>query len=272
MANSNKAKKSVKRKKKYPPLSKEDKFLYSLFEVIGAILLFVFVYIFESFTRFFAFKNSDVLAVEARWTMLLLIPVACFWLFTVLKTNYTRMPVIGNKKINYYSDKYKFILPLFDKRYNGNENYKKRRMKFLRNFIIYSIVFIMLLSVGFMGCVGRHEFTDTGIVTYDIFNNKTAEYSYDEVESYSVNASTYYRSRPRGLSYRTYNINVSVNMSDGASFFASYDMSRDVYALEQLDALLGENKTVNSDYLQNFINAHSFSDDELKSLYKLFDE
>lgn len=272
MANYKKIKKSSKRKKKYPPLSKEDKFLYTLFEVVGAIILFVFVYLFESFTRFWAFKNSEVLAVEARWTVVLLLPVACFWLFIIFKTNYAKIPIIGNKKINYYNDRYKFILPLFDKRYLDNEEYKIGRKKFLRNFIAYFSVFIILLSVGFMGCVGRHEFTENGIVTYNIFNNKVEEYSYDEVESHSVNAFSYYRGRPRGLSYHTYDIHLVANVSDGTSFIASYGMSRDVYALEQLDVLLGDNKTVNSYYLQEFINSNNFTDDEIKSLYKLFDE
>lgn len=162
---------------------------------------------------------------------------------------------------------------MFDKRYADNEQYKNGRKKFLRSFIIYFALFIVLLSVGVMGCVGRHEFTDNGIVTYSIFNNKVAEYSYEDVESYSVNAYTYYRSRPRGLSYRTNDIQLVANMYDGTSFIANYDMSRDIYALEKIESLLdGKNKTVNRDYFQEFINSHSFSDDEIESLNKLFDK
>ena len=146
------------------------------------------------------------------------------------------------------------------------------RKNFCKIFSLYVVILIILLSVGFMGCTGRHGFTENGIVTYSVFNNKTAEYSYDEVESYSVNAYTYYRSRSRGLSYHTYNVNFYVNMSDGTSFVASYDMSRDIKALEQLDTMLGENKTINSDYLQEFISAHNFNDDEIETLYSIFDE
>lgn len=272
MAKSKKQSKSGKQNKKYPPLSKEDKLLYSLFEVLGAVVLFVFVYIYESFTCFLAFKNPDVMAVEARWTVVLWLPVACYWLFLIFKFNYKKRPIIGNQKINYYNDKYRAVLPLFDKRYADNEQYKNGRKKFLRSFIIYFALFIVLLSVGVMGCVARHEFTHSGIATYSILNNKVAEYSYDEVESYSVNAYTYYRSRPRGLSYHTNDIKLVVNMYDGSSFVANYGMSRDIYALEKLDVLLGKNKTVNADYLQEFINSHSFSDDEIESLNKLFDK
>ena len=122
-----------------------------------------------------------------------------------------------------------------------------------------------------MGCFGRHEFNSNGIVTYGIFNNKVAEYSYNDVESYSLNADTYYISGTRGMSYRTYDVNLIVEMANGETFIASYDMARDIYALEKIDNILKDkNKSVNDKYLQEFIDRHDFSDDELRVLYNLF--
>lgn len=274
MAKSKKLKKSVKRKKKYPPLSKQDKFLYACIEILGAIVLLIVVYVYEVLAPVFIFKKSDVLAFEERWTVILLFPAVCVWLIFILKSAYIKIPIIGNKKIDYYNTvNYKFILPLFDKRYKNNENYEKGRKKFFKKFIICFCVFTILLSIGVMGCIGRHEFNANGIVTYSILNNKLAEYSYDDVESYIVSADTYYINRARSLSYRVYDVNLVVKLSNGDSFTASYNMSRDIYALEKIDSQLKDkNKTVNSYHLQAFIGKYEFSDDELKVLYKLFEE
>ena len=100
-----------------------------------------------------------------------------------------------------------------------------------------------------------------------------ADYSYDDVESYSVSASVNNIVRTRGLSHRTYDIDVVLEMPDGKTFTASYDMARNIYALEKIDNLLeGKNKTVNSAYFQDFEDTHELTDDELITLYKLFEK
>ncbi len=268
-----KSKKAVKRKRKYPPLSKEDKFLYAFFEISGAILLLVFVYLYELTVHIFAFRNDDVLAIQSRWTVFLFVPVTIFWLLLVVNLNVKKKPIKGNKKIDYYSSDYKFILPLCDKRYKNNEKYKAGRKKFIKIFVVYFCIFMVLLSVGISGCIGRHEFNENGISTYSILNNKLSEYSYDDVESYSVTAASQNITRNRGLSYRTYVINIILEMTDGKTFTVSYDTARDIYALEKIDKLLeGKNKTLNSAYLQEFADTHDFSEDEIRVLYKLFEE
>ncbi|MEE0964727.1 MAG: hypothetical protein U0L73_11030 [Ruminococcus bromii] len=267
-----KTKKSVKHKKKFPPLSKQDKFLYAFVEISGGIVLLSILSIFEAYYRIFIFKDYDILAVEERYTVILIIPVCLFFLFLILKSTYSKVPIFGNKNVDYFNTaKYKTILPLFDKRYKFSEKYKEYRKKYIKIIIIYFCVFAILLSIGIMGCFGRHEFNSNGIVTYGIFNNKVAEYSYNDVESYSLNADTYYISRTRGMSYRTYDVNLVVEMTNGETFIASYDMARDIYALEKIDNILKDkNKSVNDKYLQEFIDRHDFSDDELRVLYNLF--
>ena len=268
-----KSKKAVKRKKKYPPLSIEDKFLYAFSEISGAIILVSLVYFYELIVHVFAFRNSDVLAIQSRWTVMLFVPVTIFWLLLVVNMNISKRPVIGNKKIDYCSPDFKPVFPLIDKRYKNNEKYKAGRKKFIKTTAVCFGVFIVLLSVGIAGGLGRHEFNENGIYTYGILNNNLAQYSYDDVESYSVNAVSKNITRTRGLSHRTYDIIIIVETADGKTFTASYDMARDIYALEKIDNLLeGKNKAVNPVYLAEFEDTHVFSDDEVTSLYKLFEE
>lgn len=274
MAKSKKGGQSVKRRKKYPPLSKQDKILRICIHVLEALILLFSVYGYEIIAPNLIFRNSDVLAFEERWTMFLLAPFVFIWLIFILNYTYTKKPIIGNQKIDYYNTvNHKFILPLFDKRYKNDVNYKNGRKKFFKKMIIYFCIFTILLSIGVMGCIGRHELNSNGIVTYSILNNRIEEYSYDDVESYSVIADRYYHGRSKGLSYHIYDVYLVINLSNGDSFSASYNMARDIYALRKIDDLLKDKiKTVNPYYLQEFINNHEFSDDELKELYKLFDK
>lgn len=269
-----KKKKALKHKKRFPPLSKKDRFLYDCIEVIGGIFLLVFVLLVEALTSCIVFNTTDALAYEQRLTVLLIVPSILFLLYMLLKITCNKIPITGNKKIDYLkTSEYKFILPLFDNRYKDNEKYKQRRKEFLKKSIIYFCVFLVFLTIGCMGCVGRYEFNEYGITAYSILNKKTSEYSYDEVDSYSVSAVTHFGTRPKGLSYRSYDIHLTVIMKTGDSFTASYDTARDVYALEKINNLLkGKNKTVNSDYLREFTDKHELSDDEVKVLYNLFEE
>ena len=269
-----KKKNTHRNKKKFPPLSKQDKFIYSCIEVIGAIILFVFVLLFESLTSFIVFRKADVLAYEQRMTVILLAPVMIFWLYLILRITTKKIPITGNKKVDYLKiSEYKGVFPLFDNRYKNNEKYKKGRKEFLKKSIVHFLVFACLVTIGCMGCVGRHEFNENSIATYNILNEKISEYSYDEVESYDVSAVLHNITRTKGLSYRTYDVHLTVTMKNGDSFTASYDTAKDVYALLKIDNLLeNKAKTVNSDNLEKFIAKHDFSDDEIRVINKLFEK
>lgn len=268
-----KSKKSVKHKKNHP-LSKQDKFLYGFIETIGAIILLSSVDIYKILAHLIIFKKSDVLAFEERWSVFLLVPVIFFWLFLLLNAISKKIPIIGNKKVDYFNTtNFKSVFPLFDERYKNNEKYLKGRKEFLKKSIAYFGVFICLLSIGCMGCIGRHEFNEKGIVTYSILNNKTTEYSYDDVEKFCVSAITKHERRTRGVYYHTYDMNLIIYMKNGDSFTASYNRARDVYALEKINnQLKDKKKTVDSYYLQDFIDSHEFTSDELRVIDKIFEE
>ncbi len=269
-----KSKKSVKHKKKHPPLSKQDKFIYDCFEAIGAIIVLASMDIYEIFAHLIVFKKTEVLAYEERWSVFLLVPFIIFLLALVLKSTWKKVPIIGNKKIDYFNrTKFKPVFPVFDDRYKNNEEYLKGRKNFFKKSVIYFCAFIILLSIGCMGCIGRHEFNENGIVTYSITNTKTAEYSYDEVESFCVSADKNHVRRTSGIFYHTYDISLTMNMKNGETFTASYNKARDVYALEKINNQLNDKKkTVDSYHLQEFIDRYEFTDEELRVIEKIFEK
>lgn len=264
---------TVKHRKRYPPLSKQDKILHICIQIIEAIILLLAVYGYEVIAPVFIFNNPDVLAFEERWTMFLLVPFLFAWIILIFDPTYSKTPIFGNKNVDYYNTvKYKFVFPLFDKRYKSNEKCRKFRKKFFKRIIICFLVLSVLFLIGVIGCIGRHEFNSNGIVTYSIFNNKLDEYSYDAVESYSISSDIHY-GIGRGHAYHEYEVSLTVNMLNGDSFSASYGNAKDIYALEKIDSFLKDkSKTVKTDYLQEFISSHIFSDNELKVLYKLFED
>ncbi|MBQ7117134.1 MAG: hypothetical protein IJN88_02880, partial [Clostridia bacterium] len=266
MAESKKKKRPQKRHKSYPPLSKTDKFIYSALEVAGAVFVFTFLYKHDSIIGFFILKSADVLSFQERFTIFFIVPFIFFYLFYILDSQYSKKPIFGNKKVDYYNTlNHKFILPLFDKRYNNIARNSRNRRKQLINFGIVCFVSIILFTFGILGCHGRHEFSRDGITTYSIFNNVIEEYSYDEVESYHIEAYYRYHTRTRGLGHTDYDINLTVRFTDGENFTASYNTSRDIYALEEIDKILKDKeKTLNSRNLELVIDKYNFTDDELK--------
>lgn len=263
----------LKRKKLLPPLSTTDKVIYFLYEVIGAIIILFSGFGWLEILPKIVLKNSEVLAFQNRWTIVLVCPFCLIFLFVILDPFMKKKPIIGNKKVDYYNTlNQQFVLPLFDERYKNIERYKEGRKKFFKKVLVWTTVFVFLFTLEIMGLTGRHEFTDEGITTYSVFNNPVGTYSYDEVESYSITADRFHATRTRGLGYTTYEINLTVCFKDGESFYASNDFSRDIYAIKEIeDNLEGKEKTVDAFYLEEFINRHSFSHDELKVIYELFD-
>ena len=130
MAKSKKKKRPQKRYKSYPPLSRTDKFLYASLEVIGFIFIFGFLYGHENIIGLFVFRNQEILSFEVRLTMFLMAPFIFFYLFSIIDPQFSKKPVFGNKKVDYYNTlDYKFILPLFDKRYKNISRYSESRKK-----------------------------------------------------------------------------------------------------------------------------------------------
>ncbi|MBE6785476.1 MAG: hypothetical protein E7538_04455 [Ruminococcaceae bacterium] len=276
MAENKKRKRQKKRKKPYPPLSKTDKLLYIIFDVLGAIVLFGSVFGYLYFAPKIVFKNPDVLAFKERTTIFLIFPFFFVWLIVLFDSTRKRLPVFGNKKVDYYNTlKFRFVLPLFDKRYQHIESCQKAKKKFFKKASIWSVVFAMLFGIGLLGYTGRHEFHDNGITTYSVFNNPIKEYSYDEVESYEISAERdiHIGHGKYSTSYTTYYLYLTVRLNNGKSFSAEYGFTRDIHAMKELDSLLaGKPKTTDAAHLTEFINRHDFTDSELKVLYELFEQ
>ncbi len=268
MAKSKKKRRPAKKYKGYPPLSKADKFLYSALEVVGVLLILIPLIAYEALAGLFIFKNPEVLSFQERWTILLILPFVFIFIPTIADAHNSKIPLFGNNKIDYYNTvNHKFVLPLFDKRYKNMDS----RKKFVKKFSKLCCVLILTMCLGVFGFLGRHEFSREGITTYSIFNNIIEEHSYNEVESYEISAIDSYRFTRRG-GYIESDIYLTVNLENGDNYTASYTAARDVYALEEIGKLLdNKKKTVDSRDLQDFINRHSFTDDELKVIYRLFE-
>ena len=268
MAKSKKKKRPQKRHKSYPPLSRTDKFIYTALEIGGLLFILVPLICYDALAGLLIFRNPDVLSFQERLTIGLILPFILIYLPCIANAQSSRIPLFGNKNVNYFNTvNRKLVFPLFDKRYKSMES----RKRFLKKVGIWCCAFFLTFCLGVLGFIGRHEFSRNGITTYSIFNNVIEEHSYDEVESYDVSAVDYYRYTSRG-SYHESNIYITVYLENGDDFSASYTSSRDIYALEELESLLkGKNKSVDTRNLQDFINSHSFTNDELKVIYRLFE-
>ena len=274
MAENKKRKKPKKRNKPYPPLSKKDKSIYTGIEVLGAFLLLASVFGYEILAPVFVFKSSDILAFQERGTIFLLIPFALTLLLLLCDSTRKKIPIFGNKNVDYYNtSKHRFTMPLFDERYKNIDSYQHQRKKIFKKIAVYSVVLVILLCAGLLGCLGRHEFDNNGITTYSVFNKPIEKYTYSNVESYTVEASRSIHHRNRGLGYTTYELNLTITIYGGKSFNANYNFARDIYAMKELESLLtGKPKTIDDTYLEEFINRHDFTAEELKVLYELFEQ
>lgn len=274
MAENKKRKRPKKRHKSYPPLSKTDRIIYCAFQLTAVLFLLgtIFGYIFLA--GYFIFRNPDVLAYSDRWTPLLMLPFFILGGAFIFNVNQKNTPLFGNKKIDYYNTTHhRFTLPLFDKRYQNLESCKKAKRSLLKKASIWSVVLTILFCVGLLGYMGRHEFDDNGITTYSVFNNPIKEYSYDEVETYELRTTKSYRSDGRYSSSISYEVFLKLNLENGKDFFVNYDYCRDANAMKKLEnQLRGKPKTIDASYLEEFIERHNLTAEEIKILYELFEK
>lgn len=269
MAENKKKKRPKKRHKPYPPLSKADRTFYNIFHLTSALILLGSIVGYIFFYDKVIFRNPDILAYADRWTMLMMLGFFFVGGIIVFEIDKKKHPVFGNKKIDYFNTTYyRFTLPLYDKRYQNLENCKKAKKAFYKKTAIYSVVLMILFCIGLLGYTGRHEFDDNGITTYSIFNNPTEEYSYDEVEAYELRATKrYYK---HGFYYEIF---LKLNLQNGEEFFIDYDYSRDGKAMIKIkNQLEGKPEIIDDSYLEDFIKNHTLTDDEIKTLYELFEK
>lgn len=272
MAENKKRKKQKKRNKPYAPLSKADRVIYILLKALAFLIIIGYIYGYEVLSHFLIFKNSDVLAFNQIWTLLLSLPFMLTLMFVVFDTSRKKVHIFGNKDIDYTA--YRSAFPIFDKRYQHIEKYKNNQKIFMKKSAILSAVLLLLFCVGLLGCVGRQEFTQNGITTYCIFNTPTKEHSYDEVESYIISVSAgYIQTFNHHSEYIPSNLYLTMILSDGNDITVSYDSCRDIYAMKELEnKICDKKKFVNADRLEEFLDEYSFTEEELKIVYELLEE
>lgn len=262
----------LKRTKPLPPLSKADKIIYFLYEVIGAIVILISGFGWIDLLPKAVLKNPDVLGFQSRGTIVLILPFLFAFLIVILDPYMKKKPIVGNKKVDYYNTtNQQFALPLFDERYKNISRFNERRKKFFKKVLIWTLVFTFLFTLEVIGLIGRHEFTDEGITTCSVFNNPIGYHSYDDVERYEITTDRQYF-RTRGLGFTKYDVVLTVYLADGEDFYTEYSFSRDIYALAEIEKKLkGKEKTTDNYYLDKFIARQNFNEQELKVLYELFD-
>lgn len=254
------------------PLSKADKMLYAALKIFAVLVIIGCIYGYELLSHFFIFKNPDVLAFNQIWTLFLSLPFMLTLMLLVFDPTRKKVTIFGNKDIDY--NNYRSVLPLFDKRYQHIDKYKANQKLFLKKSAIWSAVLILLFCIGLLGCVGRREFTENRITTYNVFNTPTKERSYDEVESYMVSVSRgYMQILTKRTEYVPSNLFITMTLSDNKTITVCYTDCRDIYALKELENQISDKeKLVNADGIEEFLDEYNFTEDELKTVYELLEE
>ncbi|MCM1544506.1 MAG: hypothetical protein NC110_04320 [Ruminococcus sp.] len=263
-------------KKRYPPLSATDKFIYNALTFIS--LAGVIAYTYERIklpTKHFL-SEENVLAATPSSALWAIAPFAfallvCFGKFGELsKTG--KYPIFGNKNINYYNDKYLFTLPRFDKRYN-HKLYKYRNVfpKSAKNKLISAVVTVVVCYlISLFGIFGRSELKTNSIEIYNCLNNLKKEYSYSSVVSYEIGSD----SGHGGKYYTPPSIYIYLTMSDGETLsFDNSDFGYNYSAMQDVtERLVNAEKSVDGRYLDEFMNHYSHTDDEIRIINQLFTE
>lgn len=268
--------KRKKRNKPYPPLSRIDKTIYTIFSFVLISAGYGVVYLYAYLLRKLPFTDAGVLACDYNWSVFFALPI--FFIFIIWlgelyqKTVLSRRPIFGNKNVNYKDTKYEKVTPLFSKKPKTKKS--KFDIKFritVRIFISVSIMFSVFLL--FLSFFGRWSITDQSITRYNCLNQAVEQYSYSDIVSYSVDS--IYRSErsPGYLRIHYPDISLTIRLKNGKCISITSEYTRDIEALGKLDTLLTAPKTVGSDeYLKNYIQSKNLSDDEIEILYQCFDK
>ncbi len=271
-------KKKYKHKKSYPPLSKLDKATYYFSAIVPEVLLLGIPLGYECFSPYFVFKNSEALAFCSTNHFWRIIPFlfVILVLFIISGERLTsKKPIFGNKKIDYYNTTlYKSILPPFDKRYIKKFWTKDKIKKAFIKTIITAIIITVTFVYGIGGVVSRWEITNSNIIKYGTINQIEESYTYDNISSYRVYSKI--SSVGAGKGTRTYypELGLTVTLDNGETLSFNLDFINSyIYGFYKLDNLLsGIKKTVDDNDLERYIEQHTLSDEELKTLKEIYSE
>lgn len=270
--------KPVKRKKRnkpYPPLSRIDKLIYTIFSIVLIGAGYGVVYLYAYLLRKLPFTDAEVLACDYNWTIIFALPIFFIFIISIgefmQKTEHCKRPIFGNKNVNYNDTKYEKVTPLFSKKPETKKS--KFDIKFritVRIFISVSVMFSVFLL--FLSFFGRWSITDQSLTRYNCLNQAVEQYSYSDIVSYSVD-SIYRSERSPGYLWVHYpDISVTVRLKNGKNISFTSEYIRNTEALGKIDSLITAPKTVGSDeYLESYIRYKKLGKEEIDILSRCFD-
>ncbi len=187
MAKSKKSNK--KRDKSYPPLSKLDRFIYSTIQIVSTVLVLGALYgIFDIQTHLFL-KDENVLAFSGYGSVWANVPYAItvIIIFGIIISKTTSgKPLFGNKKHDYYNTtKYKFVLPVFDKRYTKRTLSKQKIIKATITVGVIIAVLVYTSIISFGSLCKRYELREDMIYKLNSKGETVEAFSYDDVKSFT---------------------------------------------------------------------------------------
>ena len=272
----NKKKRYKKRKKPYPPLSRLDKAIYYVSAILLTILSLGAIYGIIDIQGTLFFKRSDVLAFASYGSIWNIVPYGLMIAVTfliVLEKLQKKRPVFGNKEVNYYdSTRYRFILPVFDKRYTDKTLTKEKIIKVSIKTSVIAILFVCSALLSLHGICQRYEFTDTEIRKCNARGETIETISYDSIKEYEIAEHTHRIGGINSVS-RVYSPGFEIVLPDGEIISADlYNGLKGIEAFYKIDkALEGAEKTVKLD-AQEYIDRHSLTDEEERMLREICNE
>lgn len=271
----NKKKRYKKRKKPYPPLSRLDKAIYYVSAILLTILSLGAIYGIIDIQGTLFFKRSDVLAFASYGSIWNIVPYGLMIAVTfliVLEKLQKKRPVFGNKEVNYYdSTRYRFILPVFDKRYTDKTLTKEKIIKVSIKTSVIAILFVCSALLSLHGICQRYEFTDTEIRKCNARGETIETISYDSIKEYEV-ATYSHRSGTRSHTV-LYHLGFKIVLPNSETISPDlYIGLKDIDSLYKIDkALKGKPKAVRLD-AQEYIDRHSLTDEEERMLREICNE
>ena len=270
----NRKKRYKKRNKPYPPLSRLDKGIYSFSLIVSVILVNGAIFgIFDIQDTFF-YRNSDVLAFAPYGSAWALIPYGIMVtaiLILLLSKLDSKRPIFGNKKIDYYNTtKYRFVLPIFDKRYIDRTLTKEKLVNVSIKIFVISFIFLCTCILSLNSLCHRYEFTQNEILKVNVKGEIVENFSYDEIEAYSVET-PYHRVGNRGVG--SYYLGFSVELPNGELVAPdTFSGLRDIEAFYKIcQNLNNADKTVDAD-IERYIERHSLTREEKSMLREIFSQ
>ncbi len=262
-----------------PTLSKTDKRLYYIIEILAGLVVVTSVIPLVTLLHKVFFSDPEVIASSIRFTFFFTMPFFCYvgisLLVPIFEARQKRKPIFGRKDVRYGEGALPPIYPLF---YKDKPPITDKRKKELRNKFLWWLSGLLLtVFIAGFGLFGRWVLTeDFTMKKYSVMNNCIETVSLDSCQELRF-ATDYNYSHGGRFRSRSYYFYVSFVTADGEEILFTHDEFRsNTDALEEmlrLKALFPSDKVTTEIYedLDFLIEYNAFTDEEAKMLYELFE-